>query len=280
MGTDFVSKIDAITQPHAIYYTKGVGDATRFVRFYCDLHKADEVCFVACGGSGTLAEVASGVVGFQNKSIAFLAFGSANDFCKHFPGSDFKSIDAMLNGTVHQIDIIKANNFYAINVANAGVDSMVQYVGNLNIEKGVDAKKAYSRAALKCMLMYRLNKIKVKADGKPVNRKYMMFCNMANASWYGGQYCCAPRASVEDGYIEVLFCRFCTVPSFLRILNKFVTGTHLEDPKCMRHFTYLRAKHVELDSKDLIYLCLDGEQIPSTHFDIDILPGEISMVIP
>jgi len=280
MGPDFESKIHSIKVPHQIYYTKGAGDATRFVRIYCDLHKAEEVCFVACGGSGTLAQVASGVVGFQNKSIACLAYGSTNDFCKHFPGRDFTSIDAMLNGTVRQIDIIKANNFYSLNVANAGVDSMVQYTGNLNIEKGMDAKKAYSRAALQCMLLYRLNKIKIKADGKPLNRKYMMFCNMANASWYGGKYNCAPRAEVDDGLMEVMVARFSPVVIFLRILKFFEKGTHLEDPACMSHIKYVRAKHIELDSKDLIYLCLDGEQIPSTHFDIEVLPREISMVIP
>ena len=44
---------------YEIYRTRGVGDGTRFVRIYCDLHPAAKVCFVACGGSGTMNEVAS-----------------------------------------------------------------------------------------------------------------------------------------------------------------------------------------------------------------------------
>lgn len=280
MGPDFVSDINSIDIPHMIYYTRGVGDATRFVRIYCDLHQEEEVCFVACGGSGTLAEVASGVVGFKNKSIAFLAFGSANDFCKHYPGKDFKSIPAMLNGKEHKIDIIKVNNFYAINVANAGFDSMVEYVARQNIKKGMDVNKAYSRSVLRCMLFNRINRISVKADGKPVNRKYLLMCVIANASWYGGQYFCAPKAKVDDGLMDLLVFRFCTVIDFLYLLKHFLKGTHLDDHRCMKSITYLKAKHIELDSKDLMFMCLDGEALPSVHFDIDILPKEITMILP
>ena len=280
MGPDLISDINSIDVPHMIYYTTGIGDATRFVRIYCDLHQADEVCFVACGGSGTLAEVASGVVGFQHKSIAFLAFGSANDFCKHYPGKDFTSIGALLKGTEHKLDIIKVNDFYALNVVNAGFDSMVEYVARQNIAKGMDITQAYNRSVLRCMLFNRLNRISVKADGKPVNRKFLMMCVIANASWYGGQYFCAPNAKTDDGIIDLLVFKFCNVLDFLHMLNHFKNGTHLKDERSMKSITYLRAKHIELDSKDLIYACLDGEVLPSTHFDIDILPKAITMILP
>lgn len=280
MGGDFIDKIKSLTVPHAIYYTQGVGDATRFVRIYCDLHKGEEVCFVACGGSGTLAEVASGVVGFTNKRIAFLAFGSANDFCKHYPDRDFTSIEALLEGSERQMDILKANNFYSINVANAGFDSMVQYVAGQNIAKGMDPVKAYRKSTLRCMLMHRINKIKVTADGKPINKRYIMLCIMGNASWYGDQYHCAPKAVVDDGLIDVVVFKICSIMTFLYILKHFLKGTHLDDPRSKKHITYLRAKHVELDCKDLIYLCLDGELIPSAHFDVDVLPKAITMILP
>ncbi len=74
---------------YEIYTTSGAGDGTRFTRIYCDLHPNARVCFVACGGTGTLNEVASGLAGFKGKSLALLAFGTTNDFTKNFPDRDF-----------------------------------------------------------------------------------------------------------------------------------------------------------------------------------------------
>ena len=71
---------------YEIYETEGMGDATRYTHVYCDLHPAEEVCFVACGGDGTINEVASGIAGFEHKSMAIIAIGgSGNDFIKYYP---------------------------------------------------------------------------------------------------------------------------------------------------------------------------------------------------
>ena len=74
---------------YELYETKAPLDATRFVTEYCDAHKDEETCFVACGGDGTINEVASGIVNKKNKSIAPFACGSGNDLIKYYKGKDF-----------------------------------------------------------------------------------------------------------------------------------------------------------------------------------------------
>ena len=92
---------------YEIYRTQGEGDATRFVRIYCDFHPEDEVCFVACGGNGTLSEVAGGVVGTRNKSVAMLAYGATSSFSCYFPGRNFRSVKDLIAGETRQSDIIR-----------------------------------------------------------------------------------------------------------------------------------------------------------------------------
>lgn len=263
-----------------IYHTTGVGDGIRYVRIYCDLHPDDEVCFVACGGSGTVNEVASGIVGFRNKSMAIMAYEGTNDFIKYFPDRNFQSLADILNGETVKVDIIRVNDNYALNVINLGFDAMVAYQANRLIENGVEQKAAYKKSVLRSILGNRVNHIKVVADGKALNRRTMLLCTMANGRWCGGQFMCAPRAVVDDGLIDVCLFKTCSLISFLMLLGPYEKGEHLDNKFCRRRLRYCRARHLRLLSRNLIYICMDGEITASTEFDIDILPKAITLVLP
>lgn len=262
------------------YETKGVGDGIRFVRIYCDLHREEEVLFIACGGSGTLNEVASGVVGFKNKYVGFLAFGQTNDMIKYYPDYDFKSLDKLLHGTPTNIDIIRANNWYSINMINIGFDAYVSSEGYQYMNAGMGFKKAYSLALIKGVLTKRWNKIQVIADGVKLNKRTIILAAVANAQWCGGMFHCAPKALIDDGYADICLIKPCSLIAFAILLKHYVKGDHLENSFCRKKITYYHAKHIELKSKDLLIISPDGEVCADIDFSIDVLPGEINFVLP
>lgn len=265
---------------YSIYHTEGAGDGLRYVRIHCDLHPTEEECFIACGGSGTVCEVASGIVGYQNKSMAILAYGSTNDLIKYYPDRDFLSLDRILRGENVNIDIVKANDNYSLNVINCGFDAMVAHEANHFLENGVKGEKAYVKAVRKCLLWHRFNHIRVIVDGERLNKRDMLLCTASNAGWCGGRYHCAPNAKTDDGLIDVCMFKSCTLLTFLLIMKKYEHGQHLTDPFCKKHLVYRQTRHLELESNNLIFLALDGEISAATHFDIDILPGAITLVLP
>ena len=265
---------------HEFYFTEGIGDGTRFVRIYCDLHRKKEVCFIACGGSGTANEVASGIVGFDGKSMAFLAYGATNDFTKYYDELDFTSLKKILNGELHQIDIIKANDSYSMNVINVGFDASVAHLANRYLEQGLNGVRAFRKGLWDSLVSHRLNNIRVVADGVRLNKRVMLLCSIGNASWCGGQYRCSPKADTEDGLMEVCLLKPMLLMDFIRMLPKYTKGTYLDDKFSLKRLEYRQAKHVELDSKDLIYISNDGEIVASSHFDIDILPKALNIVLP
>ena len=263
---------------YEIYKTVGEGDATRFVRIYCDFHQKDEVCFVACGGTGTLSEVVNGVVGSTNKRVALLAYGSGNNFTLHFPGRDFRSLKDIIEGEAVQSDVLKCNNDYSINVINMGFDSMAAHFGAQYILRGKD--KPYLRGTARSVFFNRFNNYRIIADGVKMSRGTTMFCTIANASHYGQNYKCAPNAIIDDGFAEVGVTRSTSLLTFVLMYPHFKIGEHVTNAFCRRHMKFMRAKHIEVSSKSLIYLCVDGEIVASRRFEIDVMDKAVTLQLP
>lgn len=266
---------------YEIYVTKGPGDATQYVFGQCVDRPDDEICFVACGGDGTLNEVACGIMKAghpSGKKLAVFATGSANDFIKYYKGKDFHSVEALLKATEHKIDILKVGDRYSINVINFGFDSIVGRVGNKLSEKGW--KNPYRYGIIAAIFTGRFNRIDVVADGVKIGGKRMLLCTLANNHYVGGDFFCAPRARNNDGLIDVCLMKITSLLSFLHALPVYVAGRHLDDPKHSKKFIYRQAKHVEVSARHNIDLCLDGEMVSGTHFEIDIIPGAISLMVP
>ena len=262
-----------------IYRTTAEKTATEFVKEFCQNNPEQETCFVACGGDGTINEVASGMVGAQNKHLAVLAYGSGNDFIKYYQGKDFLSVDSLVNGTPHKIDILKVNDSYSINVCNFGFDSVVASTANKLSRKG--NKNPYRWGIVKAIFCGRFNRIQVKADGEELNPgKRMLLCTLGNNNHVGGEFFCSPRAKNDDGLIEVGYCKTTTLMGFLGLLKIYTGGNHLDDPKASKHFIYRQSKTVDVHSDKQIELCLDGEMLPGNDFHIEIIPGAISFIIP
>lgn len=274
-------QLDSFEEPFEVYNTIGVGDGTRFTRIYCDLHPSEEVCFVACGGDGIVNEVASGMVGFESKQLAIMKYGgSTSDFLACYPDRDFSSLKAMLQGEIRQVDIIRVNDSYAINVCNFGFDSFVAARANELTAEGLDPHKAYMRSIVRAILMGRFNRIRVVADGKRIGRRFLLLGTLANGVQLGGEFRCAPYALNDDGLIELCVIKPMSLLRFMLIMPLYRRGEHLTKPFARHKMHYRQVRHVEIDSKDLIELCLDGEMLPGAHFVVDIMPKAVALRLP
>lgn len=263
---------------YEIYSTEGAGDATRFANLYCDLNPDEQTCFVACGGSGIANEVASALVGKQNKTLAVFHCDGTNDFVKSFPGRDFTDLGAVLSGTPEKIDVIRINDNYAINIVNVGLDAHAAVQANENILEG--KSNPYVRAVAGALFRHRINKMGITIDGETVNRRYIQQMIVANGQYYGGSYRPTPRAEMGDGLLDIMIIKPMVLLPLLYFLKKFEKGGHMDDNFCMKKFIFKRGRHIELWSDGLIYLCFDGEITASSRFDIDILEKAMTVLIP
>jgi len=91
-----------------VYLTAHAGHAVDIVRTAAKAHPDKALVFYACGGDGTLNEVATGVAELERQDCAFTAYpiGTGNDYVKMFKGGKaaFLQLEDLLDGTVVDVD--------------------------------------------------------------------------------------------------------------------------------------------------------------------------------
>ena len=286
---------------HEIYLTTGPRSVIPFLRDY--LSKNNEPLRVyACGGDGTIHEVVNAIAGYQNVELAVYAAGTGNDFVKIYSKSQdyddivknktgenrFKDFKALIDGKVQEIDLSKMTGpslkepWYSINVINFGFDAIVGAKGNENKLKG--KKDPYGAAAIiPAILGGRFNKILIKVDGEPLNKKRLLNGALGQGQWVGGQYHASPKSDNTDGLIDVSMLKCMSLARLMiQYFGPYTKGQHMDNEKLMKRILYKRGKVIEvlsLNGKD-IDMCVDGEIVAGQEFKIEVMPKALKFVIP
>ncbi|MFA9381580.1 MAG: diacylglycerol kinase family protein, partial [Acetanaerobacterium sp.] len=256
---------------YTIYTTQSVDDATRYVREMSGA--GGELRFYACGGDGTLAEVARGAYGYPNVQVAVVPCGSGNDFVRSFPGVPFGDIAAQLAGDARRIDLIQTGKGLCINLCSVGFDSAValSMVRYKNIPL-ITGSMAYILAIAERFFRHLSNPLTITADGKtlPAGEYVMGVC--ANGCCYGGGFAAAPRARLDDGLLELVMVKRLSRARFLLLVGKYKKGMHLDDPAFADVIIYRRAKTIEITSSKQVVVNYDGECEIAEGLRAEILP--------
>ncbi len=270
---------------YEVYHTTASGDATRFVRAYCAEHAEEPVRFYACGGDGTLQEVANGIVGFEHASMSAYPCGSGDDFVKYYGGRErFLQLPLLLEAEEKVIDLIHIDDtHHAINACHFGFDSAVAVnMNKIRHKKIIGGKRAYPVSVAKALFSGMVTRCTVTADGEVLNPSgELLLCTVANGQYVGGSYRCAPLSENDDGWLEVCLVRPLSRLTFVSLMNAYKEGRHLTDPRFEKYITYRRAKRVEIVSPDPKFACsLDGEIIYGQQICATVIEKAIRFAVP
>ncbi|MBQ4556283.1 MAG: hypothetical protein IJA60_01375 [Clostridia bacterium] len=280
------AKLENLGSDFEIYETTGPHDATDYVKKCC-AEQESEIRFYACGGDGTVKEVAEGVLGCPHASMSVYPIGSGNDFVKYFGGEDvFKNIEDVTSAPDSTTDIIRivhdGGETYSVNVCNFGFESYVASVMNRVRRKPIiGGGNAYTTGILCGLFKAMKTRGRVYADGKLLNDSgVLMLGTVANGSHEGGGYKAAPRASVNDGELEVCLVRPLSLITVARLIGIYKKGDHLDDKRFEKYITYLRAKKIEVEFDAPSAIGLDGEIITTKRFTAEVIPDAVRFAAP
>lgn len=269
-------------EDYEMYVTQSKGDATRYVKERCEATDED-LLFISCGGDGTLNEVASGCVGHSNAILTVYPCGSGNDYVKYYGDkSAFLDVEKLLSGTEDKIDIIKVGDRYAVNACHFGFDSKVaKIMTKVKYKKVIGGKNAYNTGVFVALFTAMKNKCKVIGDGEELNDKNILLCTVTNGKYVGGSYKCAPRSKNNDGLMEVCCIRPVSKLKFLKLIDTYKNGLHLDDKSLVKYLKYRQCTKVEIIAEKPDFpVSLDGEVIEGQKFEVEILKQAVRFLVP
>ena len=289
----FISSINTaikdINADAEIYLTRSVGDATSFVKEYCQ--KNGIARFIACGGDGTLSEVLNGAIAFDGAEVGVMPRGTGNDFCRNFDNDcEFASIFNQITGETVPCDVIKYTTTlngknregYCVNMSNIGFDcSVADLTSDIKKKPFISGSFAYFLSILFNLIKKNGENLLIELDGKVKHDGRMLMTSIANGCYCGGGIKSNPLALLNDGMINVNIVKNVSRMRLIYLLPFYMKGTFLKLSHIERYITSVKCSKIFIKPKSqLIRLCVDGEITDAGEVTFEIVNNAFKFVLP
>ena len=274
---------DSLRQKHGLdvqcILTKKQGHATELAQKLCE--SGEELRFYACGGDGTVNEVANGIIGYDNAAMSVIPVGTGNDFLKNF-GDDaekFRDAENLWDGPQFPMDAIDVNGRVALTIACSGIDARVaKDVHKYSESPLLDGKGSYIYSLAVNFLFKGIGSHwTVELDGETIEDDFSLV-SVCNGRYYGGGFMPVAEARMDDGVLNTLVVKKVSRGAFIKFVGPYSKGQYYKFPHVAR---CVAPKVVRIRSeKPDIVTCLDGECITSDDVTIRLSDKRLNFFGP
>ena len=269
--------------PYEIAITEQAGHATEIAKRMIKENHRVRIC--AIGGDGTLNEVACGAIGCDNVEIACFPSGSGNDLIKNYgTRKDFYDISYIIDGVPIEIDVIKVNDRYCINLFCTGIDASVAHdIPKYRRLPLVGGAMAYNLSLMINFSKKLGNDITITMNGES-RRINCLLLAIANGCVYGGGYYAAPEAVLDDGLLDVVSVKTISRWRMAKVIPIYKKGNHIQNgeviPELRDIMTYNRATKINISAENKIVVNLDGESYKMNNMEISVIRKGLKFLLP
>jgi YegS/Rv2252/BmrU family lipid kinase len=236
------------------------------------------------GGDGTLNEVVNGYLSHpkhERTALALLPHGTGSDFAKtlELPRDPERAATQLLSGHEKRLDVglatfpgppQGANQRYFVNIADIGFGGeLVQYVNSRS--KRLGGKLSFLRGLLVTLRHYRNKNLRISLEDGETMHVVASSVIVANGQYFGGGMWVAPRASLTDGYLDIVVVGDVTRREVIANLSRLYRGTLAEHPKVQT----FPARQLDVASGETTHVEMDGELSGALPVSIRIQPEAI-----
>ncbi len=252
------------------------GDCVRIAREAAQT--GEEVRLYACGGDGTLNEVAAGAAGFPNAAVTVFSGGSGNDFVKLFDDPKaFFDLNRLLDCQETQFDLVRCNDRYSLNICSVGLDARIGTdVSNYKRIPLLSGFRAYAVSTVINLFRGIAEHYIVDVNGETVDAEQTFVC-ICNGRFYGGGFNPVPEADPADGLLDVLLVKKVSLLQVPGLIGKYKNGKYKQIPHVVRH---LQTKNITIRCDKPTSVNLDGELMTAQQVDIRIADEKLRFFYP
>ena len=238
----------------------------------------EEIRLYACGGDGTLNEVASGAAGFPNASVTVFSGGSGNDFVKLFSQPEaFRELERLIDCEETQFDMIRCNGDLALNICSVGLDARIGTdVANYKRLPLLSGFRAYALSTVINTVRGVSEHYVVEVDGKRIDGEQTMIC-ACNGRFYGGGFNPVPQADPADGLLDVLLVTKVSRLKVAAVVGKYKNGKYADYPDLITHY---KTDKVRILCDKPTSINLDGELRVAQAVDFSIAEEKLRFFYP
>lgn len=277
-------------------FTTGPGEG---VHVAAEAARKGAKLIIACGGDGTISEVANGILSAGSEAVlGILPSGTGGDFRRtlKIPSRTADAAKILSNGRTREIDVGSVtftcgngelDTRYFLGVASFGMSADViarvkQDDGNsaaVRLPKWLSGRLSFGLAMAETAVKSKPSRITVQLDDDA--ERHMTVANLciANARYFGGGMKIAPHAKLDDGAFDVICIGDIGAARILANAPRLYLGAHLNIPEVGHALAgKVSARPVNVD--DRIEIEVDGElpgRLPATF---QILPKALRVRCP
>ena len=271
-----------VTADCSVYITKSAGDATEFVKTTARECGDEEIAFFACGGDGTLCEVANGIMACENRDRLYLGTvpaGTGNDFVRNFTSAElFSDISAQIDGTPMKIDLLRCNDFYSVNMVNIGFDcEVVCRKEEIQKHKAFPPKLAYVVGIVLTLIKKPGLNCKISVDGGEYEDKALLLTTLGNGEYCGGGFHSNPESMVNNGKVNHLCVNNISRMKFISIVGSYQKGTHLVYTDIV---SSKLADSIDLKFDKTTNISVDGELVRVDSLSVRCVKDAVNFLLP
>lgn len=233
-------------------------------------------CIVACGGDGTINEVASCLINTKIK-LGIIPVGSGNGLASNLniPKELEKATEIIQNGNSQTIDVGQVNEHYFFSNMGIGIDAHI-------IKKYETYSKrtltAYLKASISSSFQFKPIQTILNFNNRIINvNSFLLFISNSNEMGYGMSL--TPKASLQDGWLDLV------KVSKLGFIDKLVLGFYVLSNKIEKfkkaEHTLIQKLSIEIPNNIRTDIQIDGEyhNLKTNKIDISIIKNGLDIMM-
>ncbi len=243
---------------------------------------------IIAGGDGSIGQVADGIVRSRKTDVQMgvIPLGSGNVFAREmglpYPRSSqddatVRAARIILEDNVKPLDVGIANGQAFMCWAGSGIDADVteDVETNLAFDKRKSPLKTYIRALLKQLRQFDVQHMRITVDGQETFEGKFALVVASNIALYARYLRIAPKAYLNDGYLDLLIIDSGHALPFLYTAGKILVFPAARGKRIIRR----RFQHLLVESDQPASYHLDGDPLGTTPLTIDVLPRRIPVYL-